>query len=57
MLEECSFGSMVIDSRKFTSGLIIYPDGRVVDSWWRDLKLEKKGETNEKHCTKSSCNT
>ena len=36
MIEACSFGSMVIDGKKFTSDLIIYPGGRVVDSWWRE---------------------
>jgi hypothetical protein len=36
MIEAVSFGSIVIDGRKFTSDLIVYPDGRVVDSWWRE---------------------
>jgi len=36
MIEACSFGSMVIDGRKFSSDLVIYPDGRVVDNWWRE---------------------
>jgi hypothetical protein len=29
------FGSMVIDGRRYTSDLIIYPDGRVRDGWRR----------------------
>lgn len=36
MIEAFSFGSMTIDGIKFTSDLVIYPDGRVVDSWWRE---------------------
>jgi len=35
MIEAVSFGSIVIDGSKFTSDLIIYPDGLVVDSWRR----------------------
>ena len=27
---------MVIDGRKFSSDLVIYPDGRVVDNWRRE---------------------
>jgi len=29
------FGSMVIDSHRYNSDLIIYPGGRVQDGWWR----------------------
>jgi len=29
------FGSMDIDGRRYTSDLIIYPDGRVQDGWRR----------------------
>jgi hypothetical protein len=36
MIEAVSFGLIVINGKKFTSDLIIYPDGRVVDSWWRE---------------------
>ena len=36
MIDSYSFGSMVIDGRRYTSDLIIYPDGRVQDSWWRE---------------------
>lgn len=30
-----SFGRMTIGGREFTSDLILYPDGRVQDNWWR----------------------
>ena len=36
MIEACSFGSMVIGGRNFSSDLVIYPDGRVVDNWRRE---------------------
>ena len=35
MIESYSFGKMVIDGREYTADLIIYPDGRIRDSWWR----------------------
>ena len=35
MIEACSFGAMVIDGKRYSSDLIIYPDGRVKDSWRR----------------------
>jgi len=35
MIESYAFGSIVVDGRKFTSDLIIYPDGRIEVSWWR----------------------
>ena len=35
MIQTCSFGSIVIDDHQYFSDLIIYPDGRVVDSWRR----------------------
>ena len=35
MIEACSFGSMVIDGKRYSSDLIIYPDGRVADAWRR----------------------
>jgi len=34
-IETSSFGLMVINGKKYHSDLIIYPDGRVEDSWWR----------------------
>lgn len=35
MIEDCSFGTMVIDGYTYTSDLIVFPDGTVADSWWR----------------------
>jgi len=35
MIESYSFGDMVIDGRRITSDLIIYPNGRIQDGWWR----------------------
>ena len=35
IIDTFAFGSIVIDGRKYTSDLIIYPDGRVVTSWRR----------------------
>ena len=34
-IDAYSFGSIVIDGEKHTSDVIVYPDGRVEDSWWR----------------------
>jgi hypothetical protein len=35
MIDSFKFGSMVIGGRRYTSDLIIYPDGHVRDGWWR----------------------
>lgn len=35
MIESFSFGDMIIDGRRITSDLIIYPNGRIQDGWWR----------------------
>ncbi len=35
MIDSFSFGTMVIDGKPYTSDLIIFPDGRVQDAWWR----------------------
>ncbi|MCG6909194.1 MAG: MTH938/NDUFAF3 family protein [Deltaproteobacteria bacterium] len=35
MIDSFSFGAMVIDGHAYHSDLIIYPDGRIRDSWWR----------------------
>ncbi len=35
MIESCSFGTLVVDGKTYTSDLIIYPDGHVEDRWWR----------------------
>ncbi len=34
-IDSYAFGNIVIDGMRFTSDLIIYPDGRIVDGWWR----------------------
>jgi hypothetical protein len=34
-IERCSFGSLVINGRTYTSDLIIYPDGRIDEPWYR----------------------
>jgi len=35
MINTCSFGSIIIDGKKYTSDLIIFPDGHIADSWRR----------------------
>ncbi len=30
-----SFGRMTVGGREFMSDLILYPDGRIQDNWWR----------------------
>ena len=35
MIDFFAFGSMVIDGRRYTSDLIINPDGQIRDGWWR----------------------
>jgi hypothetical protein len=44
MIEGLSFGAITIDGKIFTSDLIIFPDGRVKDSWWRSRghRLQKE---------------
>jgi hypothetical protein len=43
-IEEYSFGRMIIDGKRYTSDLLIYPNGRVEDTWYRkkghDLSLD-----------------
>lgn len=34
-IEAYSFGWMIIDGMRYTSDLLIYPDGRVEDTWYR----------------------
>ncbi|MDY6906319.1 MAG: MTH938/NDUFAF3 family protein [Thermodesulfobacteriota bacterium] len=34
-IEHYEFGKIVIDKKIFTSDIIIYPEGRVEDHWWR----------------------
>jgi hypothetical protein len=43
MIEKCAFGSMIVDGRRITSDLMIFPDGRIEDRWRRIAghRLEK----------------
>ncbi len=34
-IDTSSFGLIVIDGKTYRSDLILYPDGRVDDAWWR----------------------
>ena len=34
-INEYHFGRMIIGGKEYTSDLIIYPDGRIEDNWWR----------------------
>ena len=47
-IETSSFGLIVINGKQYTSDLIIYPDGRIADSWWRKsghrLSIDDIGE-------------
>jgi hypothetical protein len=35
VIDSYAFGNIVIDGRRYTSDVIIYPDGRIADGWWR----------------------
>ena len=35
MIENSDFGSIQIDGKTYTTDIIIYPDGRITDNWWR----------------------
>jgi len=35
MIDSATFGKISIDGKTYNSDVIIYPDGRVTDSWWR----------------------
>jgi hypothetical protein len=35
MITAVSFGKIVIAEQTFTSDVLIFPDGRVEDGWWR----------------------
>jgi len=35
MIENSSFGSILVGGEKYTTDILIYPDGRVADNWWR----------------------
>ena len=34
-IDEYSFGRMTVGGREFTADLILHPDGRIQDNWWR----------------------
>jgi len=36
MIDSTSFGTITIDGRSYTSDVILFPDGTVVDGWWRN---------------------
>ncbi|MCP4746594.1 MAG: hypothetical protein GY874_10720 [Desulfobacteraceae bacterium] len=36
MIQKCSFGKMTINGRKYGSDLKIQPNGKIIDTWWRD---------------------
>ncbi len=35
MIENIAFGRITINDHTYNSDLIIYPDGRIEDNWWR----------------------
>ena len=35
MIESSTFGSIKINGKTYTTDVLIYPDGRVADGWWR----------------------
>ncbi len=35
MIEKSDFGSIQVDGKRYTTDIIIYPNGRVADNWWR----------------------
>jgi hypothetical protein len=35
MISAVSFGKIVIAAQTFTSDVLLFPDGRVEDGWWR----------------------
>ena len=36
MIEEYSFGRISVNGKVYEKDIVIYPDGRVQDSWWRE---------------------
>jgi hypothetical protein len=36
VIESYSFGSMTIDGVKYSNDVIIFPDGRIHNPWWRE---------------------
>jgi hypothetical protein len=35
VIDSSSFGRIVIDGRTYRSDVVVYPDGRIEDNWWR----------------------
>jgi hypothetical protein len=35
MIDGCSFGKVVVNGEPYTSDLIIYPEGRIEEPWYR----------------------
>ena len=35
MIDNYEFGSIQIDGKRYTTDILIYPDGQVSDHWWR----------------------
>lgn len=35
MIESYTFGRMTVNGKHYSADLIIYPNGRLQDSWWR----------------------
>ncbi|UCE29773.1 MAG: Mth938-like domain-containing protein [Candidatus Bathyarchaeota archaeon] len=36
MIDECGFGYIIIDGKRYTNDVIVFP-GRVEDNWWRKV--------------------
>jgi hypothetical protein len=36
MIDTIAFGSIAIHGKQITTDLILYPDGRIEDHWWRN---------------------
>lgn len=35
MIEASSFGSIQVCGKTYTTDILVYPDGRIADNWWR----------------------
>jgi hypothetical protein len=35
MIEKSAFGSIQIHGKRYTTDILIYPDGRIAENWWR----------------------
>jgi hypothetical protein len=34
-IDNCSFGTLVVNGKTYTDDLLIYPDGEITGPWWR----------------------